>query len=150
MTIIAAWRKFGTSFNRNIPQQKSSHCGLGRPQCVWRWRVSNHERFEELCVMAAAGEISVSEQRELMAHIEQCVSCRKTFADMKDIHSMWLPQREGVGIKRSFAAESKLRQRIVQRVAAAGAQFSSEALLPADAAALLTRPSYQSALHRLL
>jgi hypothetical protein len=92
--------------------------------------MSNHERFEELGAMAAAGEISAEERRELLAHLERCASCEKIFADMKEIHATWLPERNGFEIKRSFAAESNLRQSILERVGAEGAQFSSEALLP--------------------
>jgi hypothetical protein len=110
--------------------------------------MSNHERFEELCVMAAAGEISPSVRQELMDHIEECVPCRKMFADMKDIHATWLPERKGFEVKRSFAAESRLRQLIVQRVSTEGAQFSSETQFPMYFVSRLTRPSYQW-LHRL-
>lgn len=112
--------------------------------------MSSHERFEELCVMAAAGEIETAERQELMGHIENCASCRKTFADMKDIHATWLPGREGFEIKRSFAAESNLRQLILQRVAAEGAQFSDEARLPTFPTSHVARPSYQRSLHRVL
>jgi hypothetical protein len=112
--------------------------------------MSSHERFEELCVMAAAGEICTPERRELMTHIEDCQSCRKTFVDMKDIHATWLPEREGFEIKRSFAAESKLRQLILQRVAGEGADFSDEAQLPVLPVSHLARPSYARLLHSLL
>jgi len=92
--------------------------------------MSSHELFEELCVLAAAGEISQADGRELMAHIEKCASCRKTLADMRDIHATWLPEREGFEIKRSFSAESNLRRLVLQRAAMEGAQFSSGAQLP--------------------
>jgi anti-sigma factor RsiW len=113
--------------------------------------VSSHERFEELCVLAAAGEISAAERRELMSHIEDCASCHKMFMEMKDIHATWLPEREGFEVKRSFVAESNLRQRILQRAEAEGAQFSDEALLPAFPPALhAPRRHYQGSLHRAL
>src|SRR5690348_11138786 len=90
----------------------------------------DHEQFEELCAMAAAGEIGAADRQELSSHVEHCASCEKTLADMKEIHATWLPERNGFEIKRSHAAESKLRQSILQRVGAEGAQFSREALLP--------------------
>jgi hypothetical protein len=86
--------------------------------------MSNHERFEELCALAAAGEISTAERLELMGHLEDCESCRETFGDVKEIHATWLPERTGFEIKRSAEAESKLTQSILQRVAAEGARFS--------------------------
>jgi hypothetical protein len=101
--------------------------------------MSNHERFEELCAMAAAGEISPADQQELIAHTEDCVSCRQMFEELKDIHATWLPQREGFEIKRSFAAESKVRQLILQQAAAEGGKFSEEARLPRIPAVHLTR-----------
>jgi len=100
--------------------------------------------------MAAAGEISAAERQELMTHIEECVACRKTLAEMKDIHATWLPEREGFEIKRSFAAESKLRQLVLQRASAEGAQFSGDARLPAVPVSHLPRPFYQRPLHPLL
>jgi anti-sigma factor RsiW len=112
--------------------------------------VSNHERFEELCVMAAAGEISTAERQELIRHLEDCASCRETFAEMKDIHATWLPEREGFEIERSFGAESKLRQLILQRVEAEGAQFSDEVLLPTFPVSHVARPHTQMSLHRVL
>lgn len=92
--------------------------------------MSNHERFEELCAMAAAGEISAGERQELMTHLEGCAFCEKSLADMTEIHSAWLPERDGFEIKRGFAAESKLRQAILERLMLAGGQFSEEALSP--------------------
>jgi hypothetical protein len=80
--------------------------------------------------MAAAGEISPADRQELIAHIEDCPSCQKMFEDLKDIHATWLPEREGFEIKRSFAAESKVRQLILQRAATEGGSFSEEARLP--------------------
>jgi anti-sigma factor RsiW len=92
--------------------------------------MSNHERFEELCVLAAAGELGSAEQQELKAHLETCAACSRTFADMKEIHAAWLPERPDFEIKRSFAAESQLRQSILRKAAAQGAEFSAEAELP--------------------
>ena len=48
--------------------------------------------------MAAAGEISPAERQELMTHLEECTSCHQAFADMKDIHATWLPERAGFEI----------------------------------------------------
>jgi hypothetical protein len=92
--------------------------------------MSSHERFEELCAVAAASEISPAHQKELVAHLEDCISCRTIFEELKDVHATWLPEREGFEIKRSFAAELKVRELILQRAAAEGGRFSEEAKLP--------------------
>lgn len=92
--------------------------------------MSSHERFEELCALAAAGELGPADHDDLIAHVEECASCRTVFEELKDIHATWLPQREGFEIKRSFAAESKVRQLILRQAAAEGGNFSEEARLP--------------------
>jgi hypothetical protein len=84
----------------------------------------NHERFEELCALAAAGEISSADRLELMAHLEDCAGCRKTLADLKEIHATLLPGRTGFDIKRTAEAESKLEEAILRRATAEGARFS--------------------------
>jgi hypothetical protein len=89
--------------------------------------MSNHERFEELCAMAAAGDISAEDLRGLDTHLEECASCEKVYTDMKEIHATWLPERKGFEIKRSFAAEARLRQAILERATTAGARFSPDA-----------------------
>jgi hypothetical protein len=110
----------------------------------------NHERFEELCAMAAAGEISTEDLRGLQSHLEECASCEKMYTDMKDIHATWLPERKGFEIKRSFAAESRLRQAILEQATAAGACFSADAQSPEPPIPDLTRrhsaPAYLRAL----
>jgi hypothetical protein len=92
--------------------------------------MSNHERFEELCVLAAAGELGAAEQQELTAHLTTCAACNATLADMKELHGAWLPERPDFEIQRSFAAESQLRALILQKAASEGAQFSAQAGFP--------------------
>jgi hypothetical protein len=90
----------------------------------------SHERFEELCVLAAAGEISAADKGELIAHMKDCRGCRSTLEDMKQIHATWLPGREGFEVERSAAVESNLRQLILERATTEGAHFSAEAQSP--------------------
>ena len=100
--------------------------------------------------MAAAGDISTEDLKELEAHLEECASCEKAFTDMKDIHAVWLPEHSGFEIQRSFAAESRLRQLILQQAAAEGARFSEDAQLPRMAASHSSRPVYWRFLHPAL
>jgi len=39
--------------------------------------VSSHEEFLELCASATAGELNVSEQTRLDAHLAECPECRR-------------------------------------------------------------------------
>jgi hypothetical protein len=45
----------------------------------------NNEWYEELCALAAIGELSASELEELQQHLAQCGECRKLYADFRRI-----------------------------------------------------------------
>lgn len=47
----------------------------------------NHERFEQLCALAAIGEVSADEFAELNEHLSACSHCRETSADFRRITS---------------------------------------------------------------
>ena len=47
----------------------------------------NHERFEQLCAMAAIGEVSSAEFSELNEHLAACEQCREIDADFRRIAS---------------------------------------------------------------
>lgn len=64
----------------------------------------------------------------LKAHLEECAECRGVFRDSRDLHLLWLPNRRGFEIRRKTAVEMRLRQKILQRVGAAGGNFSELAL----------------------
>ena len=52
------------------------HCDLNAEQL-------KHERFEELCALAAIGELSASEFAELNEHLPGCDHCRELYADFR-------------------------------------------------------------------
>lgn len=118
--------------------------------------MSQHEQYEELCAMAAVGEITTAEQKTLKAHLTECASCSNLLADMGEIHSKWLPEQPGFEIKRGPAAESRLRQLILNRATAEGAHFSEQAYpqphLPATRGRSwwLLRPNYSLAASLLI
>src|SRR5205823_14818685 len=44
-----------------------------------------HERYTELVVLAAGGQLSGEEYDGLKAHVEVCASCRREFAEYQDM-----------------------------------------------------------------
>lgn len=100
-----------------------------------------HEQYEELCALAAVGEVSTAEaeQEELKIHLKDCASCRSVLADIGEIHAKWLPERPGFEIQRSPAAESRLHRLILDRATAEGARFSDQAFPEAHFELLRTR-----------
>jgi hypothetical protein len=51
----------------------------------------NHEYFEELCALAASGQISEPEFVELQDHMRDCARCQSAFADFIDLLHSKLP-----------------------------------------------------------
>src|SRR5258705_10848261 len=41
--------------------------------------------YEELCALAAIGELSSSEFEELQKHLAECVDCRQVYADFRRV-----------------------------------------------------------------
>ena len=56
---------------------------------------SHSEYFEELCALAASGQISEREFVELQDHLEHCAHCRLVHADFTDLLHSKLPLRPG-------------------------------------------------------
>jgi hypothetical protein len=52
---------------------------------------SQHEHFEELCALAASGQISEPEFVELQDHLQQCAPCQSTYTDFVDLLHDKLP-----------------------------------------------------------
>ena len=47
--------------------------------------MSKHEKFEELCALAATGQLSPDEERRLSEHLDACQSCRAACEDFSVI-----------------------------------------------------------------
>ena len=79
----------------------------------------NHERFEELCALAALGQISAGEYAELRSHLMACEDCRNSRRDYLEILHEHLPlvaEGEPAGTSSKVALhESSYRQRFLQR-----------------------------------
>jgi hypothetical protein len=52
---------------------------------------SHHEHFEELCALAATGQISEPDFVELQSHLQQCADCRAVYTDFIDLLHDKLP-----------------------------------------------------------
>lgn len=62
-----------------------------------------HEKFEELCTLAAGGFLSVAEQRELTEHLHDCESCLAFYEDMQELHGSLQTDAEAIFAARPSA-----------------------------------------------
>lgn len=81
--------------------------------------MSVHAKFEELCVLATSGQLTVAEARTLDAHLRECVDCRRFLIDARLVSDVVVPRVLPV-----FAVESKvpagMRARFLARTQAEG------------------------------
>jgi hypothetical protein len=89
----------------------------------------DHEQFEQLCALAAAGELDGHDAEALAGHLEDCGACRALLSDFGEIHASWLPAHPAFDIVPDTCAEARLRQTILRCASAEGAQFSEAAIL---------------------
>ncbi|HKV91748.1 MAG TPA: zf-HC2 domain-containing protein, partial [Candidatus Angelobacter sp.] len=87
----------------------------------------NHGPFEELCALAAAGEISAADAEALEAHLENCGSCREVLAEMQEVHAHLLPIHDDPGDVMAGTQDLVLRQTILKQARKEGATLSSDA-----------------------
>ena len=96
----------------------------------------NHEKFEELCALAAIGQISADEFSELKKHLNHCPSCRSTQQDFLEIIHEHLPliATDEVQAKSSKVAfhDSSYKQRFLQRIL-------QEGFLPSKTSSIKTK-----------
>src|SRR5271169_5433158 len=62
---------------------------------LWPWKEKMHtasslnhpgkEWYEELCALAAIGELSSSEFQELRKHLAECGDCRQVYVDFRQV-----------------------------------------------------------------
>jgi len=84
-----------------------------------------HDRFEELCALAAIGELSADELRELLDHLKSCSECRRATEDFAFVLDQ-LPVKENEPDNSETAALlfKGHRQRFLARARAEGIEFS--------------------------
>ena len=89
---------------------------------------SHSEYFEELCALAAAGQISEAEFRELQEHMRDCADCRSAYADFIDLLHNKLPlaDSEVTGAAGFFSRSSSYRERFLARARREGVNVSEK------------------------
>ena len=93
--------------------------------------MSSHEHFEELCALAASGQLSSAEFAELQAHLNQCDACRTTSAEFVQVLCQGLPLVDPKSNVRSrplgwWARRSSSRKRFLAQAQTRGFHFSRE------------------------
>jgi hypothetical protein len=83
--------------------------------------MSGHEHFEELCALAASGQIAAEEWLELREHLEECHSCGETLGDFGNIGTELLTEYSS-SIPDGLQAE--MRSRFLERAKEAGTQLA--------------------------
>jgi hypothetical protein len=97
--------------------------------------MSNHEYFRQLSALAATGQLSSDEDRELDKHLNECESCRVVHDDYSHLVQHQMPRavamrpRMKAPVLRPFF-EVELRDRFLGRARAEGIDFSAEAEKP--------------------
>ena len=97
----------------------------------------NHEYYRELCALAAIGQLSAEEDRELDQHLCECASCRAANVEYSHVVQHQLPQADPVrwrikNLLPKTIPEADLRDRFLARARSEGAEFSPEVLKPGD------------------
>ena len=86
-----------------------------------------HEHYEELCALAAIGQLSPEEHQELVAHLQACDLCKRAGDDFAVILDQ-LPSAtppDDSGDTEELLSES-YRQKFLLKAAAAGVRFTPE------------------------
>jgi hypothetical protein len=118
-----------------------------------------HEVFEQLCALAAAGEITQEEFRQLQEHLHECPGCRACYRDFHSILGQGLPVLDAPRAAGWRLGERAMKKRFVERAAKEGipaGQRRRETTwtrwIPAPAAAaalvLLAWPAYRLSMQR--
>src|SRR5438552_11191173 len=89
--------------------------------------MQTHEHYEELCALAAIGQLAPEEHQELIAHLQACDLCKRAGDDFAVILDQ-LPSAtppDDSGDTEELLSES-YRQKFLQKAAAAGVRFTPE------------------------
>jgi hypothetical protein len=89
-----------------------------------------HERYEELCALAASGLLEGSDFADFKAHIKECGECQSDYDELSNLITRDVPQAQGTLRQKLGAMRAKplpySRQRFLRRARADGLTFSRE------------------------
>jgi Anti-sigma-K factor rskA, C-terminal/Putative zinc-finger len=93
--------------------------------------LSRHDRFEEICALAALGTVSAEELTELQAHLDVCPACRREYSEYRELVQYRLPLVAALPepkhkLSISFLGEDGLRGRFFAEARRRGFRFSEE------------------------
>lgn len=91
--------------------------------------MSKHDEFDELCALAATGQLLPEEERALSEHLESCESCRAACEDFSAILRELPAPKRGI-LDRDVLRQidgNGFRERFLARGRAEGRRFSEEA-----------------------
>jgi hypothetical protein len=81
-----------------------------------------HERFKELCALAASGSLAPLEYSELQAHLEECESCREALGQFRILNTEGIPTLAEAYLgrqERTVWDDSTVRERLWTKIHAA-------------------------------
>ncbi len=91
--------------------------------------MQKHDRFRELSALAAIGQLSMEEYRELSEHLRRCESCRRAGDQYEFIlDQLPLPEPSADAAALQHLQSSSYRHRFFERASAEGLHFTREAL----------------------
>jgi Anti-sigma-K factor rskA, C-terminal/Putative zinc-finger len=93
--------------------------------------LSRHDRFEEICALAALGTVSAEELTELQAHLDVCPACRREYSEYRELVHNRLPLAAVLPepkhkLSISFLGEDGVRGRFFAEARRRGFRFSEE------------------------
>src|SRR5580704_6148952 len=93
--------------------------------------MQNHDYFRELSALAAIGQLSSEEDRELMQHLIDCESCREASEGYAHVVQHQLPQADPIrwrlkSLVPKGAPDADVRDRFLARARAEGAEFTAD------------------------
>jgi hypothetical protein len=96
-----------------------------------RQSAQKHEYFEELSAAALMGQVSAQEQQELLSHLGECESCRRSADDFVYVlGQMPLTAPSDIRTGTEDLTEEIRRQKFVKNALARGIRLSTEAVMP--------------------
>ncbi|HLA11527.1 MAG TPA: hypothetical protein VJ023_13150 [Pyrinomonadaceae bacterium] len=109
----------------------------------------HHEHFEELCALAALGQISAEDFAEFRAHLTVCAPCRTEHADYIDLLHTKLPLIDSPSgsfgkLHGLVPQRNKYKKRFLTEARKRGIDFSAEVERSEPVWEKLTKWSYQS------